>query len=73
MVEEVDGIDAIRGPRSLSVDEGVKAGKINLASPPDGDTVLVGCLARLSILLFIKIDINAGLFARELHTGPGTC
>ena len=72
MVEEVDGVDALTGPRSLSVEESVETDKINLTSPSDVNGMLVSAGAGPSrtALLFVEVDSDAGVVTVKALAGP---
>jgi hypothetical protein len=61
MVEEIDSVDAVSGPGSLTVQEGLEMNKIDLAGPAEMDDVLVTTSSGLggTTLLLIEVDSNA--------------
>jgi hypothetical protein len=72
MVEEVDRVNALVAPRSLTLEEGVKAVEVDLASPAEVNGVLVAALTRLggTTLFGIKVDGDAVVVAVKTLTGP---
>jgi hypothetical protein len=72
MVEEVDGVDAVRGPGSLTIKEGVHVDEVDLASPLNMDSVLVAASTRFggTTFLLVKVDGDASLIAIHALAGP---
>jgi hypothetical protein len=74
VVEEVDRVDAVRGPWGLADQEGLEAREVDRFCKLD--VQLVGVLAFLARLdgatfFLVEIDLNAMLGARELGGRPG--
>jgi hypothetical protein len=72
MVKEVDRVNALVAPRSLTLEEGVKAVEVDLASPAEVDGVLVAALTRLggTTLFGIEVDGDTVVVAIETLAGP---
>jgi hypothetical protein len=73
VVHEVDSVDAVGGPGSLSVEEGLQVNKVDLTGPAEVDGMLVAAGTGLSgtSLLVVEIDGDAGVNAIQLLAGPG--
>jgi hypothetical protein len=72
MVKKVDRVNALVAPRSLTLEKGVKAVEVDLASPAEVDGVLVAALTRLgrTTLFGIKVDGDTVVVAVETLAGP---
>jgi hypothetical protein len=72
MVEEVDRVNALVAPRSLTLEEGVKAVEVDLASPAEVNSVLVAALTRLggTTLFGIEVDGDAVVVTVKTLAGP---
>lgn len=72
MVEEVDGVDTLAGPGSLSVEESVETDEVNLTSPANVDGVFVttGTWLGGAALLFVEVDSDAGVVTVKTLAGP---
>jgi hypothetical protein len=72
VIEEVDRVNALVAPGSLTLEKGVKAVKVDLAGPSQVDRMLVSTLARLrrTTLLGIEIDSDTVIVALETLARP---
>jgi hypothetical protein len=72
VVKEVNGVNALVGPRGLTIEEGVQVDEVDLAGPANVDGMLVATHIRLgeAALLFVEIDGDAGVVARQALAGP---
>jgi hypothetical protein len=72
VVEEVDRVDALVAPGSLTLKEGVKAVEIDLTGPAQVNRVLVAALASLggTTLFLIEVDGDTVVVALETLARP---
>lgn len=72
MVKEVDRVDTLVGPRSLTIEESIQVDEVDLTSPADVDGVLVATRTGLgrTALLLIEVDSDAGIVTGQTLTGP---
>jgi hypothetical protein len=75
VVEEVNGVDALGGPRGLAVEEGVETVEVHLTSEIDVDDMLVGAAAFLGrpALFGIKINVDASVITLHALARPEVC
>jgi hypothetical protein len=72
VIKEVDGVDALVGPRGLTIEKGVQADEVNLAGPANMNGMLVATRTWLggTALLFVEVDSDAGIVTRQALAGP---